>query len=292
MHHGQEMHDPGFIPLWRPDILLLTVCIAVLYWMLDGSLRSRFTGSGPIPLKRKMYFVIGLCVFYAAQGSPLQYYGHQYLFSAHMAQQSLLYFVMPPLILLGLPDWFVRRFIGGNGVGKAIAQLTRPTIAVLSFNVLFSFYHIPFIFNALWEHTALHVTYHVLLLLSAFQMWWVVACPLPEMDRISDLRKIAYMFISGALLLPACALIIFAKTAMYDAYADAPQVVFFLTTALEDQQLGGVIMKLMQEFAYGTALAYIFFEWYRKERKKDDDEPIEPHNDALVPSAEGRLNRA
>jgi putative membrane protein len=32
------------------------------------------------------------------------------------------------------------------------------------------------------------------------------------------------------------------------------------------------LMKVIQEFVYGTVLAYVFFKWYRKEKKKEDNE--------------------
>ncbi len=38
---------------------------------------------------------------------------------------------------------------------------------------------------------------------------------------------------------------------------------------LEDQQLGAVLMKIIQEAVYGTYLAVIFFQWVRTEREKD-----------------------
>jgi putative membrane protein len=48
-------------------------------------------------------------------------------------------------------------------------------------------------------------------------------------------------------------------------------VPFAHLSPLDDQQLGGVIMKIIQEIVYGATLAYIFFRWYRRERKEDDD---------------------
>jgi putative membrane protein len=41
---------------------------------------------------------------------------------------------------------------------------------------------------------------------------------------------------------------------------------------LEDQQLGGVIMKIIQEIIYGCVLGYVFFEWYRKDQAESDQE--------------------
>jgi putative membrane protein len=39
---------------------------------------------------------------------------------------------------------------------------------------------------------------------------------------------------------------------------------------VEDQQLGGIMMKIIQEFVYGTLLGIIFFKWARQERARDD----------------------
>lgn len=41
--------------------------------------------------------------------------------------------------------------------------------------------------------------------------------------------------------------------------------------AQEDQQLGGVVMKLIQEIVLGVMLARVFFEWYRKEQHEGDE---------------------
>jgi putative membrane protein len=40
---------------------------------------------------------------------------------------------------------------------------------------------------------------------------------------------------------------------------------------IEDQQLGGVIMKIIQEIIYGVLLAMIFFQWYKSEQENADE---------------------
>jgi putative membrane protein len=99
-------------------------------------------------------------------------------------------------------------------------------------------------------------------------MWWVIVCPLPEMDRLSELLKVTYIVINGLLLYPACALIIFADDLMYKTYAHAPQITELLSP-MDDQQLGGVIMKIMQEGVFVVLLALIFKRWYRRENAKE-----------------------
>jgi len=46
----------------------------------------------------------------------------------------------------------------------------------------------------------------------------------------------------------------------------------FLFSAKEDQQLGGIVMKFIQEGIFASMLAYVFFQWYRKEKQEDDDD--------------------
>jgi putative membrane protein len=41
---------------------------------------------------------------------------------------------------------------------------------------------------------------------------------------------------------------------------------------VEDQQTGGVIMKIIQEIVYGTVIGYVFFRWARREREKEKNE--------------------
>lgn len=37
---------------------------------------------------------------------------------------------------------------------------------------------------------------------------------------------------------------------------------------VQDQQTGGIIMKIVQEIVYGTIIGYVFFRWARREREK------------------------
>jgi putative membrane protein len=44
---------------------------------------------------------------------------------------------------------------------------------------------------------------------------------------------------------------------------------------LEDQQLGGVLMKIIQEIVLGYVLGVIFFAWFKKENGEQDSiDPI------------------
>lgn len=283
-----------FWELWNPWQMALTVAIGVVYLWLTGPMRSRFPGSEPVRVSRKVVFLIGIAAYYFAHGGPLNLLGHL-MFSAHMASMSVAYMVAPPLILLGIPGWMVRPLVGNKVVGAVVKALTRPLVTVLTFNIMFSMYHLPVVHDFVMTHYTVHSVFFFVLLIAAFMMWWPIIEPIPQLNGLSELKKMGYIFANGVLITPACAMIIFADTALFATYNDpeiwakamgycipagsqellsqfsGPQF-FAILGAQEDQQLGGVIMKILQEITYGAALAYIFFSWYSRERAKDDDQ--------------------
>ncbi|MGM0878186.1 MAG: cytochrome c oxidase assembly protein [Bacillota bacterium] len=219
-------------------------------------------------LKKFFFFFFALVVFYLAMGSPLHLLGDHYLFSAHMLEQSLIYTALPPLLLLGFPNRFIEPIIHFGLKYKILSFLKYPLIPLLLFNVLFSFYYIPIIFNEVISNNILHNLTHIILTITALFMWVPLIPMVKELDRLTDVQKIGYIFAAGILLTPACALIIFSDQAFYPVYSGAPQL-FGILPPLDDQRTGGIIMKVVQEIVYGTMIGYIFFKWARKERLKD-----------------------
>ncbi|WP_248929687.1 cytochrome c oxidase assembly protein [Paenibacillus hamazuiensis] len=292
--HAEHLNHTGgasWADLWSPGMILLLVIIAILYLMAVGSWRHSITESAEVPATHKFYFLTGLLCIYAAVGSPLSYYGHHYSFSAHMLQQSLLYLIAPPLLLMGTPGWLLRPLFRHRVADWLMKVWTHPLLSLFVFNLVFSFYHIPVVMNYLMENEGYLLAYNTLFLISAFQMWFPIFGTLPEYTNMSGLKKMGYIFLNGILLTPACALIIFADEVMYEMYANVPSDMMIMS-AIDDQQLGGVIMKIVQEFVYVAALAHCFFRWYRLERKQDEEEELfEQQGEAFV-SSSGKLNQA
>ena len=224
-----------------------------------------------VRVKHKVAFGFAMLTYFIAMVSPMQYLGHHALFSMHMTQQSLMYMVFPPLVLLGIPTEWYAGWMKRPKVDRLFRFLTKPLVTVLGFNALFSLYHIPVVFDTAMQSNWLHIVYHSVLLLTAFQMWWSMLTPIPEQSSLSDLKRVAFIFSNGVILTPACALIVFANQVLYNTYIDVDPTLAWLPP-LSDQQAGGVIMKIVQELAYGITLTVTFFAWYRKERKVGTDE--------------------
>lgn len=266
-HSGQEksLHDYSSFELWNPGLFIGVILVFIIYLFSINNHRKNNANSSPISVKRKFAFFMGLIVFFIALGTPVHVLGDDFLFSAHMLEQSLIYIVMPPLLLVGLENWMIQPILNILSKYKFIAILKFPLIGLILFNVLFSFYHIPFIFDTLVSNTIYHNLTHLVITISAFLMWIPILPVVNELDKLSSLQKLGYIFGAGILLTPACALIIFADEPMYRVYSNSPQLFTYLGP-LEDQQTGGIIMKLIQELIYGSLIGYIFFKWAKKEQ--------------------------
>lgn len=302
----------GFVAKWSPYFMLFIVAVAAAYLAVVGPYRNKFANSEPVSSKQKLYFLSGLLLIYIAQGSPIDLLGHL-MFSAHMISMSIAFLIAPPLIWLGTPGWLLRPVVERVFKSKW-KRLIHPLVTLLMFNALFSFYHIPFIHDAVMTNYTLHTIYYMVLYFAAFLMWWPIATPLQEFSQMSYLQKLGYMFAAGVLLTPACALIIFAGKSVFSVYTDAqmwvvsigyclpgntaldllklvdgPEV-FHLVDPVHDQQAGGVIMKLTQEIMYGFILAYIFRRWFYSENRRNAE--VDPIPDEDLTLNEGQLNRA
>ena len=67
----------------------------------------------------------------------------------------------------------------------------------------------PIIFDFIKTNIILHESYTGLLMLLALGLWWPLVNKIETYQSLTGLKKVAYIFASGALILPACALIIF-----------------------------------------------------------------------------------
>lgn len=278
----------SFEERWSPLFLFFILALVIGYYYLIGPWKQRHAADEPlVTWTQKMWFLSGMVLFYLVQGGPLELLGHL-TFLFHMTNMSISYLIVPPMIILGIPPFLWRKWFSSTKWHK-FEVLMHPIFTLVLFNMLFSVYHLPAVHDYVMTNYTLHRVYYALLLVTSFMMWWQVVDPLPESSRLNGVKKMAYVFTNGLLLTPACALIIFASSPLYATYND-PQVwaeamgycvsgnaqqlldqfstgpqLFNVLSPLEDQQAGGIIMKLVQEVMYGSILFYIFKQWYNKE---------------------------
>ena len=211
-----------------------------------------------------------------------------------MTQMAIYLLLFPILTIIGIPLWIWRKVIDNRVLGPVIKLLTKPIISLLLFNGMFSVYHIPVVFDFSKSSPVWHFIIHILLLIAAFIVFMPVLLPFKEINRMSPLMKIGYIFANGVLITPACALIIFANVPVYSAYLEdgawiqalaicvpsdvlsgistslsGPEMFSPLSTLI-DQQLGGIIMKVLQEIIYMVLLIRVFFRWFNTKSREID----------------------
>ncbi|MFE8695317.1 cytochrome c oxidase assembly factor CtaG [Cytobacillus sp. FJAT-53684] len=283
----------GFQALWSPYFFVATVLVGIGYFLITIKYRKRFSESVPLTKGQASYFLSGIILLYVIKGSPIDLMGHL-MFYAHMIQMAVLCLIIPQFFILGIPPWLWRTLLNKRVFRKAFSILSKPVVALIMFNGIFSIYHIPLVFDFIKTDMWLHAGYTSLLFILSIFFWWPLINKLEDQHTLSGLKKVGYIFAGGALLLPACALIIFSDVPMYATFSDpnawakalelcvpgttlagltlsGPEV-FSSMSLIYDQQLGGIIMKIIQELVYGVVLARVFFSWYRKEQEETEVE--------------------
>lgn len=291
-----ELQIFGFRALWSPYYMIFVLALVLTYYLLTGRYRHKFGGDAKPTGKQQFFFYLAMVLLYIIKGSPIDLLTHIML-TAHMIQMAIYYLIFPILLIKGIPGWIWRRILTFPVIKPVVKIVTKPIISLLLFNTLFSLYHIPGVFDFAKSSPIIHAIVSSVILVSAFIVWWPIVTPLKEYDTIPPILKIAYIFANGVLITPACVLIIFADVPLFATYSESGSWIQALSlcvpidvlrglsgaltgpemfspmSTLEDQQLGGIIMKLMQEITYGFVLARIFFSWFTRESFKIDPIP-------------------
>ena len=243
----------------HPSIVIGIVALAVAYMLGVGPLRRRYNWAQRAEPTKVTLFALGLLVLVLALQSPLHDLGDEFLFSAHMAQHMLLILVVAPLLLGGTPGWLLRPLLRRRGVFPAARFLTRPLIAIATFNATLLLWHLPTAYEAALDLRGVHILEHVLFLGTAVLMWWPILSPIPELPRLNPPLQMLYLFVQSMVPAVLGAFITFSGSILYPTYAAAPRV--FEMTAIVDQRLGGLIMKLPGTLVLWGAVTVVFFRW-------------------------------
>ncbi|HET7578493.1 MAG TPA: cytochrome c oxidase assembly protein [Bacillales bacterium] len=219
-------------------------------------------------IRQKTLFLVALALICLSVATPFADFAAHGLFSAYITQQSILYLVVPPFLILGVPEEWLRPLLWHNGFKKVLQFLTYPWMTAILFNVGFSVFLLPFIFNPVHGHPLIEGLCEFVLFGFAILMWWSILSPLQEFNPLSQLQRIFYIFITAIMLTPIAFIMLFANHVLYPEYANIPDAFSYLTP-MYDQQIAGGILKSFQLTAYGIELGVIILEWVRQEKEEE-----------------------
>jgi putative membrane protein len=193
------------------------------------------------------------------------------LFSAHMAQHLLLILAVSPSLILGISQQTARAWLRYPLIARAEGILGNPVVAWFSAITVMTLWHVPFLYNFALAHEAVHVFQHLSFLATATMFWWPVLNPLPE-QRMATAAAVFYLFTAAAENSVLGIILTFAKPGHYPAYlhpVDEYGALHLIRdtwglSAVDDQRLGGLLMRIPGCSAYFIAILAVIALWYAK----------------------------
>ncbi len=248
---------------WEPAIVLPLAILLAVYGV--GAVRRK---SFHVLRWRHASFLAGWLSLFFALTSPIHELGEQ-LFSAHMLQHEILILVSAPLIAAAHPGatclWAfaprqrgnIGRWVHGVEQAGPIQFLSTPLIAWLLEAAALWIWHIPALYEATLTSDWIHAAQHLSFFLTAVIFW----SALYGVGRSAMGYGAAIFYVFGTAVHCSAlgALLTFSTILWYPAYAET--TARWGLTALQDQQLGGVIMWVPSGVVFIVIALPLFAKW-------------------------------
>jgi putative membrane protein len=259
--------------MWQADSPTLVALLILAATYVSASLKL---GQSPT-VRQVLTFVLALLTILVAITGPLDELTRDRSFAVYIFQQMLLVFVVPPLLLFGLPGWMVRPLMLNRFVEPIARVITRPLFAFLLFAAVFTLIHYPMVCDRVCHVNPFYGDLHALLLLTGCLLWWPLLSPLPEYPRMTYPMQIMYLFLLMIPMTAVAAPITLAGSVLYVFYMGGTHPLGL--TPMADQVLGGLIMWVGQGIYIMFVFTAIFYRWSRSD---DQEEP--PLNREPIPT--------
>ena len=187
---------------------------------------------------------------FVALVSPLDRLGEQ-LATVHMVQHLLLADLVPIASCSALTKRILRpvtRHV--HRIERAAGPFAHPVFGVVAYVGAMWFWHVPALYDAALEHSAVHVLEHLTFAAAGLLYWWhlLVADPLPAAARRH--RPGAYMGSTKLLVGFLGILLAFSPELLYEFYESDGDPLG--PSPLDDQHVAGLIMALEQSLVMGS----------------------------------------
>jgi putative membrane protein len=233
---------------WTWPLYIVIPLFTVLILYLIGITKMYRGRSRPSPFG-VFYFLLGWTTLFVALDSPIHELSEQ-LFWVHMTQHELMMLIAAPLLVLAKPavpflwalPWKPRQLVATitrlQPMQRTWNAVSAPLTAWLLHAVALWVWHAPALFAATLRSDLVHALQHISFLGTALLFWWTLLGG--HGRRLGYGGAVVYVFTTTVHTSVLGALLTFAARPWYTPY--------FLTapawhmSALEDQQIGGLIM--------------------------------------------------
>lgn len=263
--------DVAWTWTWQayPGVWLFVLAIGLGFAGLVRRLAQQYSPAGEraITPGQVGWFVVGLAVLWLATDWPVGALGAGYLLSVHTAQWILYTLVVPPFLLLGIPEWLPLAAGAGTRLGRFLRLLARPVVALIIADAILLATHLPPVVDGFRRTQFGSFAVDLAWLVGGLAMWWPVLAPNPAISRVSYPWKIGYLFLCTLVPIVPAAFLTYSDFPVYALYELAPRV--YDISAIADQQAAGLLMKAVADPIIWLAMAIVFFKWQRVEEAAD-----------------------
>ena len=242
---------------FHAEILIAIVAIQGFY-LFKMLPRSKSENNHNLILK----FTSGMLVIFLVTVGPIHEISEHYLFSGHMFQHVVLTIVAPPLILAGLPNNMLDILFKNRLLSRVILVFVHPLVAFFLFNLVYSLWHFPVLYNMALDIHLIHFLEHALFFSTALLMWIPLLSPFKQISILAPPLKMMYLFFLSVGQIIVFGPITFSEVVLYSGYLNSPVTVI---TPLQDQIIGGIFMKISGGFIFLALFISTFFNWAKME---------------------------
>ena len=243
---------------------------------------SNGDGSGQAGSARDLaLFSLGLVVLWIGLDWPVGALAAGYLLSAKTLQYLLIGYIAPGLLLLGTPQWLLRRLVRGRRALAVATALSRPLIPLAVANGVLVATHLPVVVDNLSGSQLGTFALDLVVIAAGFVFWWPALAGLPECRPMSYGGRIGYLGLNLFVPTVPASFFTFSQFPIYALYELAPRVSG--VSAVADQRVAGLLMKTCGGALLFGVMSVLFFRWYRQEAGAEADGLLAPS----TPGGEG-----
>jgi putative membrane protein len=243
-----------------PVLVAVSLAGGAYAWRLHDLRRTSAPRSGDTGTRdalRALAFAGGLAIILAALVSPIDRLGEERLFTAHMVQHLLLADLAPILLLVGLSRAFLRPVVRRlRPVESWLGPLAHPATALALYVGLMWLWHVPAMYELALDHAWAHTLEHASFFTAGIAFWWYLIEPVPPRHRLTGPWAVAYLATAKLLMGGLGVVLAFSPDALYSTYENAPRT--WGLSAVEDQNVGGLVMMVEQSLVLVVAFAVFF----------------------------------
>ena len=250
---------------WHPhlEVVFGLILVQCAYLYGTGPYRKKQPIPQPLNPRQTIMFTVGTFIIFLSLTSPLHILSDHYLFSAHMLQHVLITLISPPLLILGTPDWLVSKLFQPQWSEMVFKRIFHPLGAIVIFNMIFSIWHLPVLYDLSVTHHWVHIFEHSLFIIASIIMWWPICSQVQSIPKLPYPIQMLYLFAMSLAQVIVFGIVTFAREPIYQHYIDAPRI--WNISALTDQQLGGILMKVGSGFLFLLLIIIAFFKWFEED---------------------------